>query len=438
MIRASQLLILLLAVVAADTVFAQASKKKDEPDKTTPTKMLPIPDVDDLVRVSGDKPPTRKVKRNSAYVLQTDEHAVSGNQYVILTDHTDSAYLDSLGRLADHHKGSVIKIDDLATLYSDEESFEKLRLSLIDKQAKWVAIAPRQESFRENMLLGMWKLLSTLDEDPEIDVFPGVLLASSPEAFAKLIDQSIAYRSQPLTSLKPIAISQVSKERELRSLQKSAVLRKLFAKMDVETPIVGIYSERAANAPRLEGEKTWSLKTAGRKKFVKEFPDDVSQAFEDSNLIVMHGHGIPGMSCSVDIEGLPEDLSGKFLFSGSCFSATPMKSDLPPMRRAPGGYDVEKRDAFILRAIDNGALMAFGHQRLSAGFPHLFPVLEDVLAGKSTGQAYQELLNGLFDLKRVDSEKLTIKLPASQPRVPQNTFLYVLIGDPALQPFTDK
>ena len=305
-------------------------------------------------------------------------------------------------------------------------------------KAKWVAIAPRKESYRENMLLGMWKLLSTLDDDPEIDVFPGVLMASNAKAFAKLIDQSTSHQPKPLETLKPIAISQVSRERELRSLQKAAILRKLFAEMEVETPIVGIYSARAINAPRLEGEKTWSLKIAGRKQFVKEFPEDVSQALDDSNLIVMHGHGIPGMSCSVDNAGLPADMSGKILFSGSCFSASPSKSDLPPMRQAPGGYDVQEREAFLLQAIDNGAIMAFGHQRLSFGFPHLFPVLEDVLQGKPAGQAYQELLNGLFDLKRVNSEQLVIPLPAESPRVPQNLFLYVLIGDPALQPFVSK
>ena len=390
--QAFWLSILLLAVMAADTTLAQPSEKQEQ---SSSIEMIPIPDVDDLDRVSRDHPPSRKARRNTAFVLQTDEHAVSGTQYVVLTDHKDEAYLASLNRLAEHHGGSVIQVDDLATLHGNVESFGKLRQQLIDGKAKWVAIAPRKESFRENMLLGMWKLLSTLDDDPQIDAFPGVLLASNAEAFAKLIDQSINHQPQPLTTLKPFAISQVGKERELRSLQKSAILRNLFAEMEVETPIVGIYGSRADNAPRLEGDKTWSMKIASRKDFVKEFPDDVSQALNDSNLIVLHGHGIPGMSCSVDNDGLPSDLSGKMIFAGSCFSASPSKSDLPPMRKAPGGYEVQKRDAFILQAIDKGAIMAFGHQRLSSGFPHLFPVLEDVLAGKSAGQAYQELLNGL-------------------------------------------
>ena len=399
MIRTTQFMIMLLAIVAADTVLAQPSRQQG---KQAATKMLPIPDAKDLDRISRKNPPSRQARRNTAFVLQTDEHAVSGTQYVVLTDHKDKAYLDSLDRLAKHYNGSVIQVKDLATLYKDEKSFGKLRQQLIDAKAKWVAIAPREESFRENMLLSMWKLLATLDDDPQVDVYPGVLLASNAEAFEKLIDQSISHQPQLLTSIKPFAISQVNRTQELRSLQKSAILRKLFAEMELETPIVAIYGSRAEDAPRLEGDKTWNMKIANRKQFVKKFPDDASKELNDSNLIVMHGHGIPGMSCSVDNAGLPADLSGKILFAGSCFSASPSKSDLPPMRSAPGGYEVQKRDGFVLQAIDNGALMAFGHQRLSAGFPHLFPVLEDVLAGKSAGQAYQELLNGLFDLKRVD------------------------------------
>ncbi|GIS63429.1 MAG: hypothetical protein CM1200mP2_56540 [Planctomycetaceae bacterium] len=51
----------------------------------------------------------------------------------------------------------------------------------------------------------------------------------------------------------------------------------------------------------------------------------------------MHGHGVPGMSCGVDVDGLPNDLSGKFILSGSCFAASPDRSDFPRMRRTPGG-----------------------------------------------------------------------------------------------------
>ncbi len=105
------------------------------------------------------------------------------------------------------------------------------------------------------------------------------------------------------------------------------------------------------------------------------------------------------------------------------------------MRQAPGGYTVAARDAFVLRAIDNGAIVAFGHQRLSSGFPHLYPVLENWLDGQTVGQAYQQLINGLIDLQGTKSGEFTIsEEQKTSKRLPQNRLLYVVIGDPALQP----
>ena len=104
------------------------------------------------------------------------------------------------------------------------------------------------------------------------------------------------------------------------------------------------------------------------------------------------------------------------------------------MREAPGGYSVQKRDAFILRAIDRGAVVAFGHQRLSSGFPHLYPVLDAWLQGQTVGQGYQQLLNGLITLSDIKSGGFVIREASKRPS--QNLFLYVVIGDPALQPFS--
>lgn len=168
-------------------------------------------------------------------------------------------------------------------------------------------------------------------------------------------------------------------------------------------------------------------------EFIESFSKKLSDQFNESNLIIMHGHGVPGMSCSVDIQGIPKNLQGKVLMTGSCFSASPKKSDLPEMREAPGGYAVEKRDSFVLRAVDQGAVVAFGHQRLSSGFPHLYPVLESWLQGSTVGEGYQELLNGLINLKGVRSGDFVIREQTKRPS--QNVLLYVVVGDPALQPF---
>jgi len=197
--------------------------------------------------------------------------------------------------------------------------------------------------------------------------------------------------------------------------------------------VVAIYGKKARTAPRLEGRQVWNLEAPGGGDFIETFSPDLSDQFNKSNLIIMHGHGVPGMSCSVDIQGIPENLQGKVLMTGSCFSASPRKSDLPEMRDAPGGYRVQKRDSFVLRAVDQGAIVAFGHQRLSSGFPHLYPVLESWLHGSTVGEGYQKLLNGLINLKSVRSGDFVIRQQTKRPA--QNVLLYVVVGDPALQPF---
>ena len=304
-----------------------------------------------------------------------------------------------------------------------------------------MAIAPRLESFRENMLLGMWELLSTLDEDPQIDVLPGLLLASDAAGFSRLIDQSIRFRPLAATDIRPLAISQVRSNSETRSLQKAGVLRRHFAGYGHQTPVVAVYAQEADRAPRLPGGQVWNLTAPGGGKFVKTFPDDLTQVLAGANLMIMHGHGIPGMSCSVDVAGLPADMSGKIVLTGSCFSAAPVKSDLPAMRRAPGGYTlkpgavVKPPQAFALGAVDRGAVVVFGHQRLSSGFPHLYPVLEAWVKGQTVGEAYQQLLNGLIELQGIRSGGFVIgKQPQQRRQPPQNRLLYVVIGDPALQP----
>jgi hypothetical protein len=141
------------------------------------------------------------------------------------------------------------------------------------------------------------------------------------------------------------------------------------------------------------------------------------------------------MSCGIDIGAIPKDLSAQVVLCGSCFSAAPMESDLPAMRQAPGGYSVEARDAFALRAVDNGATVVFGHMRLNSGFPHLFPVLESWMEGRTVGEAYQELMNAIIDMQGIKSGQfVVVEGAADSSRIPQNVLLYVIIGDPAIQP----
>ena len=400
---------------------------------------LDIPDVSQLPRVDRSKRPGRQESKNSAFILKTEPHRVAGERYVILTDHRSPLFLSSLQRLAKARDGVILKVDDLASLGRDSETLESLRQKLRAARVRFLAVAPRKSSFRENMVLGLWELTSTLDDDPLVDVFPGILLASTPQQFKALVDRSIKHKPVAISRLKPLAISQVPRAEELRSLQKAAVLRKWFRRSNVTTRIVAVYSRRAVEAAKLTGPGIWNLQATNQQPFIKSFPKGAEAAFREASLVVMHGHGVPGMSCGVDIDGLPADLTGKVILSGSCFAASPVQSDFSALRQAPGGYEVEKRDAFALRAIDNGATVFFGHMRLSMGFPHLFPVLEAWSQGQSVGESYQQLINALITVRGFRTGRFLVA-PAvpgrvSRRRVPQNLLLYVVFGDPAVRPF---
>ena len=394
-----------------------------------------IPDISELPRVDRNSPrPSTYHLRNSAFVLKFKNHAPGGKAYVILTDHTESSYLQSLERLSKHHKGTIIKTKDLAKLHFPK-TLESLRLKLQTLNPKYVALAPRMESYRENMVLGSWELLTSLDEDRYLDAYPGILLASSANSFKQLIDRSINYHSIPQTKLKPFAISQVPSNTESRSLQKAGILRDFFASYGIKTPTVAIYTPSATNAPQLKGDDLWKIKLESKGNFVKKFDPKTRQALHDSQLVIMHGHGIPGMSCSVDLEGIPTKSKNQVILSGSCFSAVPVKSDFPRMTSAPGGYKMSQRPAFATRYVDRGATVFFGHMRLSSGFPHLYPVLEKWLEGATVGEAYQQLINGLIDMRGFGPGRYVVKTPPPQRRLPQNSMLYVVFGDPALTPF---
>ena len=394
-----------------------------------------IPRVQDMTRVGSGKRPTSNEARNSAYILETKAHAPLGEAYVIITDQSSSQALDAVNKLAEFRKGKIIRVDDLAEALTTEESAASLRKQLIEHRAGYVALAPRSESFRENTVLGAWQVLAALDEDPMLDAYPGWMVAPDDESFVKLVENSIAAESLKPDEIRPFAISQVASVAETRSLQKSGVLRLMFQEQEIQTPTVGIYSPGTGQAPVLAGDQFWKLEVESRRNFIKRLPEAAQDQLDRSTLIVMHGHGIPGMSCGLDVVGLPKDMSGKVILCGSCFAAAPIKSDLPAMRSAPGGYEVAQRSTFSSEAIRNGANVFFGHMRLSQGFPHLFPVLEGMLGGKTTGQSYQELINALIKLRGFDSGKLIVREASDARRIPEALLLYVLIGDPAAQPY---
>jgi len=397
--------------------------------------MLPVPSTDELKRADSTTVLTASERRNSAYILKTERHQSDGEGYVVLTDHDEDAFLAPLRQLAKHYGGALLEVEDLATLHLDKNKSDSVLKRMRSSNPKYVAIAPRLNSLRENMLLQVWELLAQLDADPQLDAYPGVLVASNPEQLARLVDQSINYNPVTKELLNPFAISQVPTQTELRSLQKSAILRRTFGDLDLVTPIVAVYTSRATGAPKLDGKPVWNLATTGNQRFVESFSDDIERSLGGANLVIMHGHGSPGMSCSLSISALPQDCTGKLLLTGSCFSASPVTSDLAKMREAPGGYAITDEDAFVLRAVDSGAVATFGHMRFSSGFPHLYTVLESWMRGETIGESYQQLINGLIENGRFDSRSLVMDAEAIKgKRQKQNVLLYVLVGDPALQP----
>tara|TARA_B100000945_G_scaffold321462_1_gene336193 strand:+ start:361 stop:1470 length:1110 start_codon:yes stop_codon:yes gene_type:complete len=362
------------------------------------------------------------------------KHEVSGTGYVILSDHDSPEFLTAIDKLAKFRQGTVLRMDDLGAI-TELKGRAALLKRLLELDPKYVAVAPKIESYRENILLGLWEVFSTLDDDPFIDVYPGILLASNAENFQRFIDRTINHRAISQKELRLMAISQVPSAMETRSLQKAGILRETFAEYGLETPTLAVYTPAAKNAAKLEGKDLWNIHLSSKGDYVKTLSSKPEKALNAAQLVVMHGHGIPGMSCSIDIKGIPTNSANRVILTGSCFSAVPVKSDLPRMSSAPGGYKVDARPAFAMEYLDRDAVVFFGHMRLSSGFPHLFPVLENWMQGETVGSAYQQLLNAIINMRGFRSGGFVIPTPITQRNIRQNTLLYVVFGDPALTPF---
>lgn len=395
---------------------------------------IEIPEIENIERVVPGNRPSKQSMRNTEYIVETERHKVDGKRYIILTDHQSLEHVGALKRLAKHHKGEILFSKDLSKLYQDAAEFERLKSELNRLDAKYVAIAPQEASYRENMLLGVFELLANLDDDNELDVYPGVLYASDAESFEKLITRSVNHKPQTSKRLSPLASCMVPNKKELRSLQKNAIIHNLFAKYGHDAPILNLYTARAQGGPELSGSKTYRMDMPAR-KFAKQLPDQIKKVVDNSSLMVLHGHGLPGVSCGLDIDAFADGVSPDVVLCGSCFSASVQQSDLTEMKISPDGFPIIPRKAFAVNAIDNGSTVVFGHMRLNNGFPKLYPVLETFLEGRTVGEAYQELINACLKQGNFSSKELAVEeKPENARRIKQNALLYVLFGDPALQP----
>jgi hypothetical protein len=176
---------------------------------------------------------------------------------------------------------------------------------------------------------------------------------------------------------------------------------------------------------------------------VARLPEPAARALDEASLIIMFGHGTPGMTCGMRVEAFDHAaLTSKVVLCGSCMSAAPTKSDFPRMAVGPDGSEViADRKRFLMEVLERGAVVAYGHMRLNAGFPHLYPVLDSLLQGETVGEAYQRLIDGLLVWTRLEPGALVLTNPDPD-NIPalmrRNQLLYVIVGDPALRPLTGE
>jgi hypothetical protein len=285
------------------------------------------------------------------------------------------------------------------------------------------------------MLLGMWHTLGTLTNDQQLSVFPGILAAPGPAAFRSLIDRSIQYQPQAEAQVRPFVMGQVLGPKPFgqRSLQKVRMLRNWFADYGRTTHslVVLAYSAVAQGVTVAPVTNQWQVAMSGPGDFVKAIPAEARPELDGASLLLMFGHGSRGNACSLDVSAFQDvRMTGKVVMCGDCFSAAGGESSTSASGEGHDAKNPRQEEAsFAMRAVENGAVVVYAHIAENAGFPHLFPVLENWMDGLTVGEAYQRQINALIafnhfrvpDLGSRDAEAL-------------NSLLYVIIGDPALQP----
>jgi hypothetical protein len=396
---------------------------------------LPVPNIADVTRVDRDTPPSQQDGITATYILKTSPHATVGDAYVIVTDETEAAYLDPLERLARFHHGAIVRVKDLGALRTAAGERDQLISDLRRARPRFVAIAPKSGSFTGNMLLGIWSALAGLSDDQRVPVFPGILAAPSQTAFNSLVDRSINYRPQAAAQLRPFVMGQVLGPRPFgqRSLQKVRMMRNLFADYGCTTHSLVILASTAVQMGVTIPPATnqWQVAMSGTGPSIKTIPSAARPALDDASLLLMFGHGTRGTACSLDVSAFHDvPMTGKIVMCGDCFSAASAQTGIWPATDGPGDKPLQQKDeSFAMRAVENGAAVVYAHMRENAGFPHLFPVMEAWMEGLTVGEAYQRLINALIAFSGTSADDLV-----SRDVVKSNTLLYVIIGDPALQP----
>lgn len=394
---------------------------------------LPVPKISEVARVDRNAPPTIQDEVTATYILKTSPHATLGDAYVIVTDQTNQACLEPLERLAKFHQGTLVRVADLDALRTTAAERDQLTSDLRRLRPRFVAIAPKDRSFTENTLLGMWSVLTALSDDGRLPVCPGILAAPGPAALDALVERSIHYQPRPAAQVRPFVMGQVIGPQAYgqRSLQKVRMMRNLFADYGRTTHSLVTLADSAVKmgvqvAPAPD---QWQAAMSAAGRNIPAIPAPALPALNDASLLLLFGHGSPDTECCLDVSAFGEvSMTGKIVMSGNCFSAAPAGAATDGPDRPAG---TKAGESFAMLAVDQGAVVVYAHLRENAGFPHLFPVLEGWMDGLSVGESYQRLLNALLAYNNATP---AVFGAAGRAEAEANALLYVVIGDPALQP----
>ena len=435
------------AMVAAPTP-PKPSGPPDRADEIA-SRSLIIPTIEQLRH-----PPGPNAYGPNAKMLQTREHAPKGDRYIILTDYPGKKALNALQRLADAHQGVILRTPSLGELYQSPQEFERLKGELQKLSPRYVAIAPRAVSYRQNMHLAVLKLLASFDENPDLDVFPGYLVAPDAEKLSEIIDRTLAFKPITRGQVKPAVIGTIEDDgrTRYRSYQKAKVMQRMFAEEGRDPSTVFVVTNRALTMredfPKLGGAPGETAMLPSRpKELVTDFSDPAKRALSGRNLLMLFGHGVPDRVCGTKVTAFSAlDFSNELVFCGSCMSASSSHDDRLKRENQPA------TQRFASLATDRGAIAVLGHMGLCDGFPEVFPVAENVLNGLSLGEAYQRTINALIGNKPLPpyyentapgknpdgGEEDSSAVESVMQKDPVNDLMLILWGDPALVPIPSR
>lgn len=389
----------------------------------------------DILRVNSSREVPQDHNGSRAFTFNSHLNVPAGSGYVIVTD-CDAEALASLNRLAQFRSAQIIKLRDLRNLARMPEARNFLLRRLRETNPAYVAFAPRVESFSENTLLSFWQILLSYGEG-KLTVYPGLLVGRNAEDLDSLISRSIANKSFTVDKLNPVVISQAAGQSEggLRAVKKAAVIEEIFQGLGQPCPGLVVRAPGAVPQvfPKIGSLGTIAVTGGGP---LKSVPPNAVDALGQARMIVLFGHGSPGMSCSVGVQAfdgiaMPNDI----VLCGSCFSSTPVVSDL--MTKSNG----QRPDSLVFHSLRNGASVFFGHMHENSGFPQLFVAFESLMKGESVGQSYQRVLNCLFADCRVPAQNFILTDdeladPDGKAVNARNNLMFVMVGDPAAVPIS--